>query len=171
MEFDYLVKNEPHKVKIEKKEGSYFIEINGDKEEVKGVQISEHVVSLLYRDKSSKVFLAEGEKGNLLCSLNGFHYDLTRGSEKDAKSHGGGAEEEFNGEIITPMPGKVVKLFVKKDQQVKAGDNIIVVEAMKMEHTLSTPKDGKIQNIFVSEGENTAFGQILIKIELVAPKN
>ena len=170
MEFEYLLKNEPFKVKIDKKEEIYLLEVNGEKQEIKATNLSDNLISLLYKDKSCRVFMAEAGDDSLLCSMNGVHYELFRGNDKSTKNHGAGAEEEFSGEIITPMPGKVVKIFVKKEQPVKAGDNIIVVEAMKMEHTLSTPKDGLISDIFVSEGENTAFGQILVKIKLAEVK-
>ena len=55
--------------------------------------------------------------------------------------------------LVTPMPGKIIKICSKVGDQVKLGDPVIVMEAMKMEHTLSAPKDGVIKAIYASEGE------------------
>lgn len=44
--------------------------------------------------------------------------------------------------VKSPMPGKVIKLSVTQGQTVKAGDSLVVIEAMKMEHVISAPCDG-----------------------------
>jgi len=57
------------------------------------------------------------------------------------------------GEIVSPMPGKVIKINVKKGKEVKKGDVLLVVEAMKMENSITAPKDGKVEKINVMTGE------------------
>ena len=58
-----------------------------------------------------------------------------------------------HGEIVSPMPGKVIKINVKEGKKVKKGDIIMVVEAMKMENNIVAPKDGKVEKINVKAGE------------------
>ncbi len=55
--------------------------------------------------------------------------------------------------IDSPMPGKIIKVLAKVGDDVKAGQGIIVVEAMKMENELKSPKEGKIKEIKVKEGD------------------
>ncbi|WP_141616963.1 biotin/lipoyl-containing protein [Myxococcus sp. CA010] len=58
-----------------------------------------------------------------------------------------------------PMPGKVVKVLVKVGDEVKEGQGLVVVEAMKMENELKSPKAGKVTELFAKEGiavENNA---------------
>ena len=61
----------------------------------------------------------------------------------------GGAD----GEIVSPMPGKVIKINVKDGQKVKKGDVLMVVEAMKMENNILSPKDGRVEKVKVKTGE------------------
>lgn len=62
------------------------------------------------------------------------------------------------------MPGSVVKIRAKKGDKVKAGDTVLVVEAMKMENETHTPIDGEVQEIFVSEGDMVNPDEVLIKV-------
>ncbi|MDP2335986.1 MAG: biotin/lipoyl-containing protein [Bacteroidota bacterium] len=67
--------------------------------------------------------------------------------------------------IISPMPGKVVKIPVKLNDEVKKGDTLITISAMKMESEYKSPIDGKIVKIHVSEGSTVDANQVLIEIE------
>jgi len=67
--------------------------------------------------------------------------------------------------VAAPMPGKVVKLLVKPGDAVKAGDGVIVVEAMKMENELKAPAPGTIKEIRVAEGKTVSPGEVLVVIE------
>jgi biotin carboxyl carrier protein len=67
--------------------------------------------------------------------------------------------------IDSPMPGKVIKILKKEGDEVKEGDGVIVVEAMKMENELRTPKAGKVREIKVKEGDAVEAGARLAQIE------
>jgi len=67
--------------------------------------------------------------------------------------------------IDSPMPGKVIKLLAKEGEEVKEGQGIVVVEAMKMENELRAPKAGKVRDIKVREGEAVEAGAKLATIE------
>jgi len=58
----------------------------------------------------------------------------------------------------------VIKVAVQAGQTVKAGDTILVLEAMKMETNISAPKDGQVTSIAVSEGDTVASGDTLLLI-------
>jgi biotin carboxyl carrier protein len=55
--------------------------------------------------------------------------------------------------LTSPMPGKIVKVLCKVGDEVKAGQPILVVEAMKMENELKSPKDGRVVELHVREGQ------------------
>ena len=75
-------------------------------------------------------------------------------------------EEEQNGRITSPMPGKVVKIPVSVGQEMKAGETVIVIEAMKMQSNYKVTSDCRIKEILVQEGDNIAGEQTLIRLEL-----
>jgi len=66
-------------------------------------------------------------------------------------------------ELKSPMPGKIVSVLVEEGANVKAGDSLLVLEAMKMENVLQCPVDGKVEKILVEKGASVNKNDILIK--------
>lgn len=69
------------------------------------------------------------------------------------------------GDVYAPMPGKITKVMVKEGDTVKAGDTVLIVEAMKMENEIHTPIDGVVKEIYVKEGDNANPDETLIYVE------
>jgi len=67
--------------------------------------------------------------------------------------------------VTTPMPGKIIQLLVKPGEAVKKGQPLAVLEAMKMEHTLSAPADAKVASVEVSQGDQVNDGAIVVRFE------
>jgi methylmalonyl-CoA carboxyltransferase small subunit len=65
----------------------------------------------------------------------------------------------------SPISGIVVKVNVQEGQQIKTGDTLFVLEAMKMETAITAPVDGKIARIRVNPGDGVQGGQILVEFE------
>ncbi len=63
--------------------------------------------------------------------------------------------------ILSPMPGLIRTVFVAKGQEVKEGDPVVTLEAMKMEHTLRAPKDGTVEDVYCADGDQVDSGQTL----------
>jgi acetyl-CoA carboxylase biotin carboxylase subunit len=70
-------------------------------------------------------------------------------------------KDAVSGGLSAPMPGKVVKVLVAAGQAVAAGDTLLVLEAMKMEHPVRAPADGVVSEIAAGEGEQVDAGQLL----------
>ena len=69
------------------------------------------------------------------------------------------------GDVAPPMPGRVVKVLVNKDDHVKTGDPLLIIEAMKMESRVPAPVDGKVVAILVAEGESVKTDETVIQLE------
>ncbi len=67
--------------------------------------------------------------------------------------------------LQSPMPGKVVKVLRKVGEEVKEGEGVVVVEAMKMENDIKSPKDGKVVEVLVQEGQAVEGGARLAVVE------
>jgi acetyl/propionyl-CoA carboxylase alpha subunit len=67
--------------------------------------------------------------------------------------------------LEAPMPGKVIKLGAAVGQQVTKGQEILVVEAMKMENAIRAPRDGTVKRIAVKVGDMVAPGVVLVELE------
>jgi len=70
-----------------------------------------------------------------------------------------------SGAVTAPIPGNVLQLTVKEGQPVRAGDIVVILEAMKMENEIAAAIDGIISAVAVAQGDAVAAGQLLVAIE------
>ena len=73
--------------------------------------------------------------------------------------------KEENNYLISPMPGKVVNILVKKGDIVNANATLIILDAMKMENILKSDYKAKVLEIFIEKGEAVSADQTLIKLQ------
>jgi propionyl-CoA carboxylase alpha chain len=69
------------------------------------------------------------------------------------------------GSLVAPMPGSVVRVLVEKGAQVSAGDPLVVLEAMKMEHTVAAVAAGVVTEVPVNAGQQVEAGAVLVVVE------
>jgi 3-methylcrotonyl-CoA carboxylase alpha subunit len=84
-------------------------------------------------------------------------------TEYDPIAHAGDNAGE-GGRLTAPMPGKVIALLAAKGDAVKRGQALAVMEAMKMEHTLSAPRDGVVAELLYAVGDQVAEGGELLRL-------
>jgi biotin carboxyl carrier protein len=84
---------------------------------------------------------------------------------------GGGAATPGHGpwEVVTPMPGRVVKVLVAVGDRVEAGQTVATIEAMKMETALAAARPGRVASVLVSAGDRVEPGQRVVAIEDDSP--
>jgi 3-methylcrotonyl-CoA carboxylase alpha subunit len=67
--------------------------------------------------------------------------------------------------VESPLPGQVVKVLARAGQQVEAGDELLVVEAMKMEHSIKAPTAGTVRAVLCAPGDQVDRGRSLVDFE------
>jgi biotin carboxyl carrier protein len=72
------------------------------------------------------------------------------------------SEEEIPSELHAPMPGVIIEVSVPPGAQVARGDQLFVLEAMKMKNPIRSPRDGVVDSIFVKEGQSVNFDDLLL---------
>jgi 3-methylcrotonyl-CoA carboxylase alpha subunit len=82
-------------------------------------------------------------------------------SWSDPIAHAGESEAE-GGRLTAPMPGKIVQLMVAEGASVEKGTPLLIMEAMKMEHTISAPANGKVEALNYAVGDQVAEGAQLL---------
>lgn len=75
-----------------------------------------------------------------------------------------GASKKVNS-IKAPMPGLILEINIKAGDEVKEGDNLLILEAMKMENVLTSPREGVIKSVNVNKGETVDKNSLLIEFE------
>ena len=71
---------------------------------------------------------------------------------------------EVEGGLVAPMPGKILALHVANGDQVKSGQVLVLMEAMKMEHQITAPLNGTVTEVLASEGDQVDNGQLLVVV-------
>ena len=82
----------------------------------------------------------------------------------DPLLHAGEAEDEA-GRLTAPMPGKIVAILVKKNDTVVKGAPLLIMEAMKMEHTIAAPRDGVVDELLYATGDQVEEGVQLLSFQ------
>jgi geranyl-CoA carboxylase alpha subunit len=109
-----------------------------------------------FRDGDRLYFLHHGSHNSVR--------DLTLAAP--ASATGGGSD----GRVRAAMNGRVVAVLVKQGERVEAGQPVMTLEAMKMEHVHTAPISGTISAIDVAEGEQVTTGKIAVEIEPIPPQ-
>lgn len=75
------------------------------------------------------------------------------------------APQNVSGGVKAPMPGTINDIRVVQGQEVKAGEVLLILEAMKMENEILSPKEGKVVSIHTSKGSSVNTGDVLAVVE------
>jgi biotin carboxyl carrier protein len=142
--------------------------INGQEFLADIIKVREGVYHLLKDNVSynMEVVRYNAEEKKLDVKINNTSYSLDIKDKYDDLLHSLGldslASKKVN-DIKAPMPGMVLNILVTEGQEVKKGDPILVLEAMKMENVLKSPTDGIIKKIAINKGVAVEKNQILIQ--------
>lgn len=105
-------------------------------------------------------------KNTFSVALRGKGFEVTIIDPKRLRSgQTSGAHDHGSAEIISPMPGKVVRVLVEVGSQVEAGAGVVVVEAMKMQNEMKSPKAGVVVSLNAELGATVNAGDVLAVVE------
>ena len=143
-------------------------EVDGRVYEIEASEPEPNVYLFKHENRIYQIFVSPNETpgepyvasvGNRNHEIKIFDPKRLRGTS----ANGGNAEGAS--EIKTAMPGKVVRILAEAGAQIKAGDGVIIVEAMKMQNEMKSPKDGVVKEIRFPEGATVNAGDVLAIIE------
>ena len=131
-----------------------------------GVEISPGVYSILIDGMSHEVRVAPGPGGSLTLQTGNHEFTAEIADPRAwrGRKHGH-VEAEGRQQVLAPMPGKVVRLLVHAGEEVKVGQGLLVVEAMKMQNEVRSPKTGKVERLLAKEGQPVNAGEVLAWID------
>ncbi|AFN75971.1 acetyl-CoA carboxylase biotin carboxyl carrier protein subunit [Melioribacter roseus P3M-2] len=142
-----------------------FIKTGQKEIEAKILYAADNELILAIDGKKYRCFIS-ASRDKIYITLDGINYKL-RVNEPDEDYNSGNAHGGDE-EIKSPIPGKVVKVCVSEGAKIKAGDLLMIVEAMKMENNIYAPFDLYVENIFVHEGESVNTEKVLIKTKPIS---
>jgi biotin carboxyl carrier protein len=181
-ELEVFIDDKPKKVEVTKiGQNSFSIRVDGKTRNVEFVTSApdlEKPFTLKVDDKDFHVELPKIDRGKEFsvrveeatfkaevkvparkASLAAFEPVVTTPTKRAAANR-----QPVEGGITAPMTGKIVKVNVKKGDEVKAGQVLCVIEAMKMENEIVTPKAGAVKEVYVSDGSSVSEGELLFLV-------
>ncbi len=143
------------------------LKIVGNTEDVQLARASENKFSILLGTKSYTAELINLDRETKVASIkvNGNKYELNIKDQYDDLLKSLGLDTLANkkiNDIKAPMPGLVLKVLVQEGSEIKKGDNLVVLEAMKMENILKSPTDGVIKSVKINPGDKVEKNEVLL---------
>lgn len=162
MKLQAELNNEKHTVEIKRDGEKVWAKVDEREYNLEASEVEPNVFLLKHENKIHEIYVAPNgivNIGNHQLEINLFDPKRLRGSGK--------AEASADGivEIKTAMPGKLVRILVEQGAEIKQGEGVLVVEAMKMQNEMKSPKDGVVKEIRFDEGANVNAGDVLAIIE------
>ncbi|MEI6851239.1 MAG: biotin/lipoyl-containing protein [Bacteroidota bacterium] len=153
---------------LSKDKSFYTFSVDGKEYVVDVVPFSKGTYSMLYKHRSFYIELIEGKNSKqYFVNTKNLSYELEviDAESRYLKNKNKGAFDLSENTIVSPMPGKVVKVLVSVGDAVQQGQTVIIVSAMKMESEYKVSKDGVVKEVLVSDGDTVDGNQTLIVIE------
>ncbi len=153
---------------------SYIVTINNVKYEVSKAELDDldivernHQFHIIHKNHShiSKCLSINGKELRIV--VDGVEYDVEIMDEVDqmvAKLGMDQLSQAVIRDIKAPMPGLILDILVKPGQDIKAGDPLLILEAMKMENVIKAPADSTVKELNKKKGDSVDKGEILISM-------
>jgi biotin carboxyl carrier protein len=179
MIFEVAIGDRVRTVSVVRKGAVLHVTLDGHTHVVDARRVSDSALSLLVQNGTGGLpvqsidasFAAPGPGGDFDVHLAGRTVPvlvrpstvMTRQGASSALKAGqaGGAGPQ---RVVSPMPGKIVRVLVKAGDHVTAKQGLVVVEAMKMENELRAARDGRVRELSVAEGQSVDAGTLLLVV-------
>jgi biotin carboxyl carrier protein len=174
MKYEIILGGKTHKVEVDQAasdppsssgDALYKVRLDGRKIPVSCVPVSAGTLSLIVNGESFEVHCERGAEA-LLVTLRGVTYECTMSDPRSLRTRKKlGVADSGEQKLTASMPGKVVRIIAAIGDQIKAGQGILVIEAMKMQNEVRSPKDGRLKKLLVKQSANVVAGEVLAIIE------
>ncbi|MBN2213411.1 MAG: acetyl-CoA carboxylase biotin carboxyl carrier protein subunit [Bacteroidales bacterium] len=142
--------------------------INSKKTDIKIFESDDGFTYLLYKNKKYLVEITEKSQNKYTVMINGVSYSFTVESPISymRKKYLDKQQVQCKIEKVNaPMPGKIIELLVEENAEIKEGEPIAILEAMKMQNEISSHVSGRVKKIHVRQNDSVAKGELIIEIE------
>lgn len=175
MYFEAELKGKKYKVDVTEGRHNWKISLQQEGQEWKHYDIAksdyreaEEYISFLFGGKSYLVDVVGQDTEYTVFTRNSFRAIKIFNDEMllhESLKKGGGFSSDA--QLKSGMPGKIIEIFVKPGEEVKAGRPLLIMEAMKMENEMRASTDVKIKDICVKQGDSVESGAVLITFESI----
>ena len=166
MTYDVVVDGKTHQLELTPGEKAWHCKIDGQHMDVDAALTARDVLSVLVGGKAYEIKRERSLQGELHMVIGSARYAVEVQDPRSLRTRRAIAGSEAGPQKLkAAMPGKIVRILVREKDEVKAGQGIVVMEAMKMQNEMKSPKDGRVQKILTAEGSAVNAGDTLAIIE------
>jgi len=160
MFINYEHENNVYNVTIERKDKYYFITYDNAEYKVQAEEIKPGQLKIEIGDRTIKSIITEGDKEKYVF-VDGDVFKVKPVELTSTRK----TKKKEEGNLNSPISGRVVSVKVKKGDKVKKDDVLMVIEAMKMEYLIRAPFDGKVEKVNFKEKDQIEIGQNTVEIK------
>lgn len=159
MFINYEHENHVYNVTVERRKNHYYIMYDNTEYTVEADEIKPGQLRIKLGDRVIKCVITEGEKDKFVF-VDGDVFKVKPVELTGVKK----TKKKMEGDLSSPISGKVVSIKVKEGTSVKKGDVLMVIEAMKMEYLIRAPYDGRVKKINFNEKDQIEIGQNTVEL-------
>lgn len=164
MDFEYIYGGRTYKVSVKEEKNTFKVLIDGNEVVSEVLLFNKGFMKFSLGSLVHKcVVSTEGSKRSVF--IDGMVYRLDTPTVKAAAKKGPKIEAE--GDLNSPISGKVVKVMVKEGDEVEAKQDLLILEAMKMEHKIKAPYKGIVKKVNFGVDDRVDIGQLLVDLEKI----
>ena len=167
MQYEVDIAGKRRHVIVDRSGDAFLVTIDGRPFHVSAARVDAGLLSLIVGSASVEATVASDDaSGQLVVRVGTTPVTVAlsgrrRPGQRPAEAASGSGPQR----VVAPMPGKIIRVLVKRGEAVTARQGLLVVEAMKMENELRAGRDGTIAELHVREGQSVEAGALLVVIQ------
>jgi len=164
MTYDITIEGKPYRLQLNRTGEGWLCRLNGRAVDIDAVLARRDVLSVILDGKAYEV-KRERTPTDMHLWVGSVRYSAQVRDPRSLRSRTGADGAHGPRKLIAPMPGKIVRVLVKENSEVDAGQGLLVVEAMKMQNEIKSPKKGVVRKIIPAAGASVSAGDVLAVVE------
>jgi acetyl/propionyl-CoA carboxylase alpha subunit len=162
MKYTFNWSGSAYSVETEAQDKTIVMKIDNTTHTVEDIECRENLIDLRVDGIHHNIYYARA-RDKLFLAINGDCYSIElKDDSKTKKSHGAVSKGDS---VSSPMPGVIVKIPIEEGDEVKAGETLVIVEAMKMQNELRSPRDGVVGKVNFKEGQQIDALQLIVELK------
>jgi len=164
MTYDVTIEGKNFRLELNRPNGRWECRLDGREIEIDAVLARRDVLSVIIGGKAYEI-KRERTSTDMHLWVGTVRYAAQLRDPRSLRSRASPDDGKGPRTLVAPMPGKVVRVLVKENAEVEAGQGVVVMEAMKMQNEIKSPKKGVVRKLVVAEGANVNSGDVLAVVE------
>ncbi|HST12574.1 MAG TPA: biotin/lipoyl-containing protein [Terriglobales bacterium] len=164
MIYDINVEGINFRLELNRVDGRWQTRLDGRDIDMDAILARRDVLSIIIEGKAYEI-KRERTATDMHLWVGSRRYAVQLRDPRSLRSRASADDGKGPRKLVAPMPGKVVRVLVRENAEVEAGQGVLVVEAMKMQNEIKSPKKGVVRKMIASEGANVNAGDVLAVVE------